>query len=296
MKHQKSVGLLVILIALFSLLAGGIGILSNGGAGSHIFTSIHGESVHIYGYGIYQNDSIATSAQAMAQDWVTVFLGVPLLIISFIIAGKGSIRAKLLLAGTLAYFLYTYMSYTFLCMYNPLFLIYVALMSMSLFAFVLTFISFDLTALAETFKCKFPVKPIGIFLIVFASLIGLMWIGGIIPPLMAGKVPTGLEHYTTLVIQAMDLGLVIPATILAAVLLLKRNPFGILLSAVMCMKGLTMLTALTAMVIGQMATGVKMSVIEVLLFPIMNIVVIFGVIVFMKRIPEPEKAAKNMTK
>ena len=195
MKYRKSVGILVAFIAGLSLLAGIIGILPTTGTGVHTFSSLHGEVVHLYGKGIYSNDSVAAAVQAIAQDWVTVFLGVPLLALSCYFAGKSSLRARILLAGTLAYFLYTYMSYSFLCMYNPLFLVYVALMSMSFFALILVMLSFDLELLKNAFSDDLPVKAIGIVILVFAGTISLMWLGRIVPPLFTGSVPIGLEDY-----------------------------------------------------------------------------------------------------
>jgi hypothetical protein len=290
MKYRKSVSVLTFFIVVLALMVGIVGILSAGGTGTHTFLSLHGETVHIYGKGVYTNDSVASAAQTIAQDWVTVFLGVPLLALSCFFARKNSLRAKILLAGTLAYFLYTYMSYTFLCMYNPLFLVYVALMSMSFFALVLVMLSFDLTTLNKAFSDDLPVKTIGIFILAFAFAIALMWIGRIVPPLLKGNSPSILEHYTTLVIQAMDLGFVIPVSILSAILLMRRKPVGLLLSSVMCMKGATMLTSLTAMVINQALAGIKMSVAEIVVFPVANILVLLGVFVFMKKIKEPEQA------
>lgn len=287
MKYRKSISVLVICVAVLSLLAGGVGILSAGGAGPHTFLSVRGEMVSLYGKGIYANDSVASAAQTVAQDWVTVFMGIPLLLASLVFARKEILRARLLLAGTLAYFLYTYMSYSFLCTYNSLFLVYTALMSLSFFAFILVMMSFDIQSFSGAFGEKLPVKTIGISIIVFALLIGLMWLGRIVPPLMENTVPAGLEHYTTFVIQAMDLGFVIPVSILSGILLLQRKPFGLLLASIMCMKGVTMLTALTAMVIFQMLAGVSLTVPEIVIFPTANVLVIFGVIIFMKRIQEP---------
>jgi hypothetical protein len=288
MKYQKSVSILIIFIAMLSLLAGIIGILSMGGSGTRTFLSLNGDTIHLYGKGIYKNDSVAAAAQAIAQDWVTVILGIPLLILSCIFSRKKSLRARILLAGTLAYFLYTYMSYAFLCMYNPLFLVYVALMSMSFFALVLILLSFDLQVIKKAYSNNLPVKTIGILIIFFACAIALMWLGRIVPPLINGEIPPGLEHYTTLVIQVLDFGFVIPISILSAILFMYRKPVGLLLSSVMCMKGATMLTSLTVMIINQALAGVKMSIAEIVVFPVANLLVLFGVFVFMKKIKEPE--------
>jgi hypothetical protein len=184
------------------------------------------------------------------------------------------LKGRLLLTGTLGYFLYTYVSYSFLAMYNPLFLIYVILMSASFFAFALVMMSFDLEDLISYFNPKLPVKFVGGFLIFIAVTIGLMWLGRIVPPLINGTAPLRLEHYTTLVIQALDLGFVVPAAILSGVLLIRKKTFGYLLASVIIIKGITLLTAITAMAIGMVCAGVKVSFVEMMLFPLFNLVAI----------------------
>ena len=83
----------------------------------------------IYGKGLYYNDSVSVASQGRAQDIVTLTVGIPFLIVSLIFANKRSLRGKLLLTGALGYFLYTYMSYSFLAMYNNFFLIYIMMIS-----------------------------------------------------------------------------------------------------------------------------------------------------------------------
>lgn len=97
----------------------------------------------MYGSGIYKNDSLSAAAQAIAQDGVTLVVGIPLLLVSLLLSLRGTIRGRLLLAGALGYFTYTYASYCFLAMYNDLFLVYVLLFSGSLFAFILVFRSVE---------------------------------------------------------------------------------------------------------------------------------------------------------
>ena len=55
----------------------------------------------------------------------------------------------------------------------------------------------------------------------------------ITPALKQGIFPKMLEQYSTLTIQVLDLGFVIPTTILASILLIKRKPFRYLLTSVM---------------------------------------------------------------
>lgn len=287
MKYKNLISILIVCIVVLSLSASLFGLFSSEGKGQYEFNSINGEMVKIYGKGLYKNDSVSVAAQGIAQDIVTLVLGIPLLTVSLLLTRKGLLKGKLLLTGTLGYFLYTYISYTFLWMYNPLFLVYVILMSASFFAFTLTMMSFDIESLKSAFSQKLPVKFIGGFLLFFAAAIGLMWIGMIVSSLTNNTTPSGLGHYTTLVIQGMDLGFIVPTAILSAVLLLKRKPYGYLLSSIIIIKGLTMGTALTAMIIGQAYAGVKMSIPEMTLFPLFNLMIIYCLVLIMKNIKEP---------
>jgi hypothetical protein len=286
MKYQKPISLLVSFIILCSIVATSYGIFSNQGQGESEYKSIFGETVSIYGKGLYRHESVQMASQAIAQDVVTLFLGIPLLLFSLYLARKGLLKGRLLLTGTLGYFLYTYVSYSFLSMYNSFFLLYVFLMSASLFVFILAMMSFDIQNLPKYFNEKLPVTFIGSFLLVVSFVFAFMWLGKIVPSLMKDTPPVGLEHYTTLVIQAMDLGFVIPASILAGIWLMKRKPFGFLLASVMIIKEITLLTALSAMMVFQMLAGIKGLSVMLAIVILFNLIVIYCMYLFTKNIKE----------
>jgi len=286
MKFKKYINVLVLCIIILAIISCGFGLFSSGGSGEYEFKTINNEIVKINGDGIYKDDSISVMSQGKASDFVTLVIGVPLLLISLYFANKNSIKGRLLLTGTIGYFLYTYMSYTFLWMYNKLFLVYVILMSASLFAFILSMLSFDINKLTLHFNKKLPVKFLGGFQIFLAIALGMLWLGKIIPSVLSGLVPVGLEHYTTLVIQGMDLGVIVPVGILSGILLIKRNPVGYLLSSVFIIKGITMLTCLSAMIINQALNGVEMGIVEIILFPLFNLVIIVCLWLLLKNINE----------
>ncbi|MBI2029247.1 hypothetical protein HYT02_02430 [Candidatus Gottesmanbacteria bacterium] len=81
MKFRKTITILVLCIALFSFIATTVGIFSNNGSGEYTYQSVHGQTVEIYGKGIYQYMSKEAAISAIAQDHVSLFLGIPLLII-----------------------------------------------------------------------------------------------------------------------------------------------------------------------------------------------------------------------
>jgi len=293
MKNQKVITWLVGLIVVLAVGVSLAGLLIGGGEGTFEFKAITGEVVKIYGQGLYRWDSISTVAQGKASDLITLVMGVPLLIGSMVYVYRGSFKARLLLSGTLGYFLYTYMSYVFLWTYNPLFIAYVVLMSASLYALVLSVMSFDLAALPTMFDEHLPVKFLGGFQIFIGVMIGLLWLGKIAPSITSGAVPVGLEHYTTLVIQGMDLGFIVPTALLSGVMLIKKQPLGYLLSSVMIMKAITMLSAITAMIINMALSGVTVSWIEVVLFFNFDCLAIISLCLLLRHTREPWLKARS---
>lgn len=290
MRYKKEIQILSVLIILLSSIAALVGVITSLQSGnSNYYESIHLENVEIFGKGIYQYDSVSIASQAIAQDIVTLVIAIPLLFVSLVMYRKESLKWKLMLTGTIGYFLYTYTSYSFLSMYNSLFLVYVVLLSLSFFTFTFLLMSYDIEHIHLSFKSTFPNKFIGIVLMIMSFLTLMMWLGRIGPPLLNNEYPTILEHYTTLVIQVLDIGFIVPVSFLAGLLLIKKKPFGYLLAPVFIFKAITMLTAITAMIILLIERGEEVSLVELVLFPAFDIVVIASLIIILKNIKEKDQ-------
>ncbi|KPU45841.1 hypothetical protein OXPF_05660 [Oxobacter pfennigii] len=290
MKHKKSISVLVILIILLSTIACAAGLFWSGEATEKEFQAITGERVKVLGEGLYKNDSLSVASQGKASDFITLFLAIPLMSISLTAAIRGSFRGRLFLSGTLGYFLYTYMSYTFLWTYNRFFIVYVFLMSLSFFAFILCLTGFDIQNMPSMFKKKLPVKILGGFQLFIAFMIGILWLSKIAPSILNDAVPAGLEHYTTLVIQGMDLGFVVPTAALSGILLIKRRPLGYLLSSIIILKGITMLTAISAMIVNMSLNGVEINSIEAVIFPVFNVLAVICLVILIKNTEKKAEA------
>jgi hypothetical protein len=265
MRHQSALRWLVLLIGILALLAAGAGLFWPGDGRPYLFTNHRGETVTINGRGLYFYDTVSTTAQMKGNDLVTLLIGLPLLASTAWLAFRGSLRGHLLLSGTLGFFLYTYMSMSMLTAYNALFLVYVALFSLSLYAFVLSMLSFNLAELPRHFSAHLPRRWIAGALFVIGGFLFLAWVGRIVLPLVQGQTPT-LENTTTLVIQAMDLGLIVPLAILSGILLLRCNPWGYLLASVFMMKAITLGLAVSTMIIMMTLAGVPDSLLIVVPF------------------------------
>ena len=246
-------------------------------------TSFRGEAVTIRAGGLYYWDTVSMVAQMQANDLVMGVLGLPLLAISFWLARRGSLRGQLLMTGTLGFVLYTYMSMCFGTAYNPLFLVYVALFALSLYAFILSMMSFDLATLPQRFSPKLPRRWIAGVLFFAATFLALAWLGRIAPTLTQEQVAP-LENVTSMFIQAMDLALIAPLCVLAGVLLLRRSAWGYLLASVALMKFLTMGLAVSLMGLNMARVGVPVSVVELGVFPLLTLLNLVMAILLLKHI------------
>jgi hypothetical protein len=257
MKSSRIVVWLSWLIAVLALVAAGIGLFYQDGGSSYAFTTVHGQSVQIYGQGLYRYDKPITAVGYRTGDAVTLVLALPLLIISILLYRHAQLRGGLLLTGVLAYFLYTYGSMAFGAAYNPLFLVYVVLFSASLFALVLSLLSFAVQELPAHFSTGLPRRVIGLFLIVSGAILALVWLVlSIGPALLRGTVPTEVFSYTTFITGVVDIGIVAPALVVSGALLLRLAPLGYLLASMMLVLTVVLGVNLTVVGIVQMLTKV----------------------------------------
>lgn len=284
MKYQSALKWLLPLIGVLALFASVMGLFYETSGGPYPLTSFRGEEVTINGHGLYFYDTVSTAAQMRGNDLVTLVVGLPLLVISTWLAFRGSLRGRLLLTGTLAFFLYTYMSMSMLTAYNALFLLYVASFAMSLYAFILSMLSFELADLPLHFSAKFPHGWIAGVLFAVGGFLAVAWIGRVLPELLHPETPAALENTTTRVIQSMDLALITPLAIVAGILLLRRSPGGYLLASVAILKGLTMALAVSTMGINMALKGVPEATGILVPFLVLTVVVLVTAIVLLRGI------------
>lgn len=226
--------ILVILIILGAFIACVLGIWSTQGPGQYAYDTIRDQTVTIHGKGVYQHMTYEVALQGIGHDVVTLFLGIPALLVFFLRARKGSCRARLLLAGILGYFHVQYLFYMIMGMYNILFLVYVLLAGCTFFALLQVLFSVDTDNLKNRMT-SVPKKFIGGFLMVNAAAIALLWLQIVLIPLFDGTLyPLELAHYTTLIVQGVDLGLLLPLAVVCGWLLIKERPLGYLAAPVYC--------------------------------------------------------------
>jgi hypothetical protein len=207
--------------------------------------------------GLYKSNTAFAAAAFRGTDLVSLAVALPVLVGSLWLTSRGSRRALLVWLGALAYVAYTYL-YTFAIAWNRLFLVYVALLSLSVFTLVRALVALDAEELADRFGDRTPVRGVSTFLWVVGGMLGLMELAQVVPALLAGRVPDVVLEtgHPTGVIYVLDLGLVVPLMLLAGRWLRQRRPFGYVAAAILLVKGVTVgLALLSSDLFGYLDSG-----------------------------------------
>ena len=119
----------------------------------------------------WYRDNMLVAAGWWGNDLVTLFAAVPALAVSAVLAVRGSRRAALVWLGMLDYVLYNFAFYLFGAALNRFFLLYPALVALSIVTLILVLVRFDVDGLNAGARPRTPVRSIaGLFICVAAAL------------------------------------------------------------------------------------------------------------------------------
>lgn len=198
--------------------------------------------------GIYR-DAASVVPQALGQDAVTLFFAVPLLGVATVAMWRGSLRGRLLWLGALGYMVYAYGTYALWARWNPLFLVYVALFGCSLYAVALGLVGTNAPRIRAVLVTRRSARPIARFLLITALLVSALWLSEEILALLRGVVPPTLAQLetSTNVVHVFDLGIVMPAFVITAILLWRDQSWGYVLAGLLLVKAATIGLAVLGM-------------------------------------------------
>lgn len=207
-------------------------------------------------------------AQAIGQDAVTLLIALPALGISAFLASSGSQRARLIWLGVLVYVVYTYASYAFGIRFNPLFLIYLALLGCSTYALIGGLMTTDWTGIRASFSERTPVRAVSIFLGVIAGLFYLIWLSEAVPASLAGVPPQSVteDGTPTNVVHVLDMAFLLPALVIAAVSLWRKQPIGYALAPALLTNLVFLALAILSMTVFQARVGEPAAIPLVVIF------------------------------
>ena len=186
--------------------------------------------------GLYRDGPWAREA-LRGGDLTTFMVAVPVLVASVLFARRGSRAAQAVWLGALAYSLYNYAYYVFGAAFNDIFVLHIALFSLSIAALVLAIANIDVAAIAARFRRVRGAKVIGGFLALVGTVLGGLWLFlairfAVTDALMAGLPADGIH-----LVFAIDTSLLVPALVTAGILLWRRTVQGFVFGTAMAVMG-----------------------------------------------------------
>jgi len=166
-------------------------------------------------------------------------VAVPFLIASMALVARGSVKPLITWLGAATYILYNSVLFLIATPFNSLFLLYVAMFALSAWSIVLTLHAIDVPEFGRRFSAALPARGLAAFLGVIAILNAAAWLAQALPATLSDKPPSFLEG-TGLITQpsfVQDLSFWLPLTLVVAVWLWQRRPWGLLLSGALFVYG-----------------------------------------------------------
>ncbi len=186
--------------------------------------------------GLYRDGPWAREA-LRGGDLTTMVVAVPILVTSLLLARRGSRAAQAVWLGALAYSLYNYAYYVFGAEFNDIFVLHIALFALSIITLVLAVANVDVDAIAARFRGVRGTKWIGGFLAVVGAVLGGLWVFLAIRFAITGELMADIPTDGLHLVLAIDTSLLVPALVIAGVLLWRRTPDGYVFGTAMAVMG-----------------------------------------------------------
>ena len=191
--------------------------------------------------GLY-TDAAAVVAMFRGYDLVTLAVVAPLLASTVLPGWRDRPAVQLLRISMLAYCIYNYAYYLFGAQLNAALLVHIAIFTASLYALVLSLVALDVSAVAARFRPGTPVRAVAVILLVLGVPLAAIQVSGLAGFALTGAVPHEPSQLVvplgfTRLGAVLDLSLLVPAYLLAAVWLWRRRAWGYLVATLVLVAG-----------------------------------------------------------
>lgn len=210
-------------VALLAAIASALGTFARGDGQFEMVINERGVPYQMATTGVYAYNAQRVVAEGIGWDIFTLVIAVPGLVAAGVLVGRGSFRGRLFAAGLLSYFFYQYLEYAVTWAFGPLFLLFVVIYAASLAGLIWIGVSIARDGVAGRFSDRFPRRSWAVLNVAMAAMLTLLWVQRVATALGGDLLAGGLTSETTLTVQALDLGLVVPTSVFIAVMAWRRS-------------------------------------------------------------------------
>jgi hypothetical protein len=261
--RARSVVGLGLTLAALEVAAALSGVLSGGAGGTRTLETTRGTEVVLLGDGLYAWDTWLVGAGNRGQDLVMLLVEVPVLLLVLRRWPSGGPLVPAVLAGVLAFHAYFWVSMTFAVAQNRLFPVYVACLALTTALLVLVVLAVDADRVQQVLPPR-PGRPALVtYLVAVALALIAAWLPSLLGTALTGQVAEAVGPYTSAATEAIDLALVVPLVVAAAVLVVRRRPWGGVLTLVVLALNACIGVLLMGQGAAQLLDGVPLTVAEI---------------------------------
>ena len=230
-KRKPLFKVLDILIVILLLIVTIIGICSFNTSHSYEFVNQYGDSIQMWGAGIYAHDSYFKAPIFIGSDFTILLFVVPLSIVTFLrVLKEQSIENYICSFGVVSLLLYYSASLAFGVTYNGLHLVYIALFGVCFFSACMLLAKLHTVGVRQGKVCTYHfTKGIKVFLIVAGISLFVAWLPDIIMSITSRTSLELIEVYTTEITYVLDMGIISPLMFITYYLIRHEDFIGYVL-------------------------------------------------------------------
>lgn len=234
MKTDKSTRLAAVLmgcaIALLAVVTV-CGVCSFSTAQTSEIVNQYGDTVKIWGAGVYAHDSFFKATTFIGSDATILIFILPLAIYDLVKMIREQTAERYIRSfGVLCLLLYYAASVAFGVTYNCLHLVYIALVGLCFYGAGLLFVKLHGAGARQEAGCEYPVsKGMQVFLLAAGVALFVAWLPDIASSMIRGTSLELIEVYTTEITYVLDMGIISPLMIVTFCLIRRRSFIGYVL-------------------------------------------------------------------
>ena len=238
-----------------------------------VFTSVSGI---LLGSTIYPTDELFNTF--ISNDVVNLLIGLPIILASIILTFRGKLVGLLFWPGSLLFVVYNYMVYVLAMPLNWAVLLYLALITLSLYTIIKLMTIIDGKKIQQRLTGVVHERISGVILVAMGILFMLQAVGAMIDPLINQIHITGTE----LAVHISDFS-ISPFLVIGGILLWRRKEFGyvsglgLLFQASMLFIGL-----IVFLIIQPLLTTTPFLLVDVLVVSIMSLICFIPLALFIR--------------
>ena len=189
-------------------------------------------------YGLFNNDIYRNLMPAgfvaaqYTQDILTILV---CLLLGFLIfrTTEKSYKEPIIIIGIISSLAYLYGIFSIERIYNSMYLVYLAILSISFFTVIYSISSFRDDLISKITVPKMVKNSTAVFSVIVGILFSFLWIGALLPLMRSGNQIDNLYS-----IYLLDLAFAMPAFFITAIMTFLKKPMGYVLTPIMYILGI----------------------------------------------------------